>query len=90
MAWPRRDADQRSDPRRRADRGLGSLDAAQQIAQRFRGAVATTGGTGYTKNYGYDDRLKYRSPPFFLDPVQASWKIHRSNEQVPAVAERAH
>ena len=32
----------------------------------------------------YDDRLKYRSPPFFLDPVQAAWKINRSNEQVPA------
>jgi hypothetical protein len=40
--------------------------------------------TGYEKNYVYDDRLKYRSPPFFLDPVQASWKVNRSNELVPA------
>jgi hypothetical protein len=67
---------------------LGTLNVTGAIAQRFRGAVATTGGTGYTKNYVYDDRLKYRSPPYFLDPVQAAWKVNRSNEQVPAVAER--
>jgi hypothetical protein len=67
---------------------LGTLNVTGAIAQRFRGAVATTGGTGYTKNYVYDDRLKYRSPPYFLDPMQAAWKVNRSNEQVPAVAER--
>jgi hypothetical protein len=29
---------------------------------------------------------RHREPPFFLDPVQASWRISRQNEQVPAVA----
>ena len=60
------------------------LNVTGAIAQKFRGAVATTRPTGYTKNYVYDDRLRYRSPPFFLDPVQAAWKVNRSNEQVPA------
>ena len=54
------------------------------IAQKYRGAVGTTGGTGFTKNYNYDDRLRYRSPPYFLEPVAASWHVIRSNEQVPA------
>ena len=63
---------------------LGKLNVIGAIAQKFRGAVGTTKPTGYTKNYVYDDRLKYRSPPFFLDPVQASWKVNRINEQVPA------
>jgi len=26
----------------------------------------------------------HRSPPYFLDPVSAAWRIIRSNEQVPA------
>ena len=41
-------------------------------------------GTGYIKDYQYDDRLQYRSPPYFLDPIAASWHVIRSNEQVPA------
>jgi hypothetical protein len=40
--------------------------------------------TGYAKNYNYDDRLRYRSPPYFVEPVKASWKVVRQNEQVPA------
>jgi Tfp pilus assembly protein PilX len=63
---------------------LGTLTVKGAIAQKFRGPVGTTRPTGYTKNYEYDDRLKYRSPPFFLDPVSAAWKVLRSNEQVPA------
>lgn len=58
------------------------------IAQRFRGPVGTGNGltpsTGYRKEYVYNDRLRYREPPYFLDPVQASWRISRSTEQVPA------
>jgi hypothetical protein len=38
---------------------LGKLNVTGAIAQKFRGAVATTKPTGYTKNYVYDDRLKY-------------------------------
>ena len=29
-------------------------------------------------------RLRYRSPPYFLDPISAAWRIIRANEQVPA------
>jgi hypothetical protein len=64
---------------------LGNLTVEGAIAQNFRGPVGTTGGTGYFKDYKYNDRLRYREPPFFLDPVQASWRIARQNEQVPAV-----
>jgi hypothetical protein len=66
---------------------LGTLTVEGAIAQRYRGPVGTSGGsggTGYIKSYGYDDRLRYRSPPYFLNPVAASWKIVRTNEQVPA------
>jgi hypothetical protein len=67
---------------------MGTLTVKGAIAQRFRGPVGTTRPTGYTKNYMYDDRLKYRSPPFFLDPISAAWKVARANEQVPATFER--
>ena len=63
---------------------LGNLTVNGAIAQKFRGPVGTTAPTGYIKDYEYDDRLRYRSPPFFLDPVAASWKVARVNEQVPA------
>jgi hypothetical protein len=66
---------------------LGLLTVKGAIAQKYRGAVGTggssSGGTGYIKDYRYDDRLQYRSPPFFLDPIAASWHVIRSNEQVP-------
>ncbi len=71
---------------------LGTLNMEGAIAQRFRGPVGTfnsaTGAksTGYTKNYTYDDRLRYRSPPFFLDPISAAWRPIRASEQVPAPA----
>jgi type II secretory pathway pseudopilin PulG len=69
---------------------MGSLKVDGAIAQRFRGAVGTfnsstgTLSTGYTKDYAYDVRLRYRSPPFFLDPISAAWRIIRANEQVKA------
>jgi len=62
---------------------LGSLTVRGAIVQKFRGAVGR-GSSGYTKSYSYDTRLRYRSPPEFLDPVQAAWKIQTYNEQVPA------
>jgi hypothetical protein len=68
---------------------LGDLSIFGAIAQRFRGTVGTGGSsgiaTGYRKDYVYNDRLRYREPPFFLDPVKASWRISRETEQVPAV-----
>jgi hypothetical protein len=62
------------------------LTVTGAIAQQYRGAVGTVGsnGSGYIKNYNYDDRLRYRSPPYFLTPVAAAWGVVRSNEQVPA------
>ena len=68
---------------------LEKLSIKGAIAQRFRGPVGTFQGngtrvSGYAKDYTYDDRLRYRSPPYFLEPVKASWKIVRNNEQVPA------
>jgi type II secretory pathway pseudopilin PulG len=62
---------------------LGDLNVEGAIAQKFRGPVGTTGGTGYIKNYTYNDLLRYREPPYFLDPVLSSWRISRQSEQVP-------
>ncbi|MDP9135290.1 MAG: hypothetical protein M3N56_10760 [Actinomycetota bacterium] len=63
---------------------LGNLTVEGAIAQRYRGPVGTAGGTGYLKDYHYNDRLKFREPPYFLDPVQSAWRVARQNEQVPA------
>ena len=58
---------------------LGTLNILGAIAQRYRGAVGTGSGgsvsTGFGKNYVYDQRLKYQSPPKFLAPISASWAI---------------
>jgi Tfp pilus assembly protein PilX len=66
----------------------GNLNVTGAIAQYYRGPVGTGNGTsastGYVKNYNYDDRLKYKEPPNFLDPVQTSWRIVRQSEQQPA------
>jgi len=50
------------------------------ITQEFRGPVGTFSGTppvlasGYNKLYSYDSRLKYLSPPYFLNPTQSAWE----------------
>jgi hypothetical protein len=58
---------------------LGTLNVTGAIAQRYRGPVGTFSGsfiaTGYAKNYVYDTRLKYLSPPKFLDPVKSGWQV---------------
>jgi Tfp pilus assembly protein PilX len=69
---------------------LGTVHIKGALAQKFRGRLAGSGTSsggvtaGYLKDYQYDDRLKYRSPPFFLSPVVSAWHIVRQNEQVPA------
>jgi hypothetical protein len=67
---------------------VGNLNVTGAIAQKYRGPVGTGSGgvaaTGFVKNYTYDDRLRYRSPPYFLSPVDAAWTVVRSNEQLPA------
>jgi type II secretory pathway pseudopilin PulG len=62
---------------------LGRLNVDGAIAQYFRGPVGTSGGNGYLKNYTYNRRLKYREPPYFLDPQQASWRVVRQSEMAP-------
>ena len=66
---------------------LGKLTVNGVIAQKFRGPVGRGSGNskvnGYTKRYNYDDRLRFRSPPHFLDPVQSAWRIARYTEQMP-------
>jgi hypothetical protein len=63
---------------------LGTLSVFGAIGQRFRGPVGTTANTGYIKNYNYDDRFRYTSPPFFLDPIASAWRVIRHTEQVPS------
>jgi hypothetical protein len=66
----------------------GTLTVNGAIVQKFRGPVGTGSGgsisTGYLKDYWYDDRLRFRSPPYFLDPLEAAWETLSSQEQVPA------
>lgn len=57
------------------DTPLGSITIYGAIAQKYRGTVGTGGASGYLKSYSYDQRLKYQSPPFFLNPVAAAWQI---------------
>jgi hypothetical protein len=60
--------------------GLGTLNLFGSFAQRYRGPVALTSGTGYDKNYVYDTRLRYAPPPYFLDPVRSSWGVKAYGE----------
>ena len=52
----------------------GTLKVVGSIAQNFRGTVGTgSGATGFLKDYGYDTRLTYSSPPKFLMPTSTSY-----------------
>jgi hypothetical protein len=61
---------------------LGELTVWGSIAQYWRGPVGTGGGTGtgYIKNYNYDQRLFTQEPPDFLSPISTSWKLSRESE----------
>jgi hypothetical protein len=56
---------------------LEKLNVYGAIAQKYRGVVGTSGGTGYIKDYIYDERLATDEPPYFLAPLKAGWKIAR-------------
>jgi hypothetical protein len=58
---------------------LKELTVWGSIAQFWRGPVGTSGGegTGYIKNYIYDERLASQQPPSFLSPSSTSWKLSR-------------
>jgi hypothetical protein len=67
---------------------VGTLTIIGAVAQKFRGPVGTSVNgdpqTGFIKSYTYDDRLRFRSPPRFVDPVAAGWQLQLYTEQVPA------
>ncbi len=60
---------------------LGTLNVIGAIAQKYRGAVGTTGNSGYLKNYEYDNRLKNTEPPSFLEPIKSDWVIGRETTE---------
>jgi len=62
---------------------LGELNIYGAVAQKFRGPVGTSGGTGYIKNYNYDERLATDEPPYFLSPLNAGWKVERETGAAP-------
>jgi type II secretory pathway pseudopilin PulG len=67
------------------DKGMprGTLRVTGTIAQQFRGPVATfgtNGTTGYAKDYNYDTRLAFLSPPHFLEPTDAPWRARAYGE----------
>jgi len=64
-------------------RGMLTVNGA--ISQKFRGPVATTGGTGYGKNYVYDARFRYMAPPKFLSPVTTTYGVNVWVEVAPAM-----
>lgn len=51
----------------------GTLAIRGSLAQKWRGAVGTSGGTGYVKDYSYDSRLQFASPPYFPQWTNAAW-----------------
>ncbi len=57
---------------------LGTFHVRGVLSQRYRGPVGTnTNGTitsGFAKDYTYDQRLHYESPPHFLDPIASQWQ----------------
>jgi hypothetical protein len=70
---------------------LNKLTVNGAISQSYRGPVGSVDGNGthgYIKDYQYDDRLKYRTPPHFLQPTSSSWNVWRFNEQVDGLVVR--
>jgi len=62
-----------------------TLTVRGSIAQRFRGIVFRSPGSGYIKSYQYDPRLLVRSPPHFLNPVTIAYGITTWIEAAPAI-----
>jgi hypothetical protein len=70
----------------RYDKGsnLGDLSVRGSIAQKWRGAVGTgSGTTGYYKDYSYDQRLVFTSPPYFPAWTNAVWAAKTTGELKP-------
>jgi len=67
------------------DRGsnLGDLNVYGSIAQKWRGIVGR-GSSGYLKDYRYDSRLRFQSPPYFPQWTNAVWSGRTTGEVRPA------
>lgn len=63
--------------------GMGNLNVYGAIAQKFRGIVGQLEGSGYEKEYIYDERLATDEPPYFLAPLKAGWRIARLTAPSP-------
>lgn len=62
----------------------GTLTVLGSLAQKWRGVVGKNNGTyGYTKDYRYDERLKYSAPPYFPQWSNAKWSARYSGELSP-------
>ena len=59
---------------------LGTITINGVIAQKWRGPVGTSGGTGYLKGYGYDTRLQYASPPYVQDITDTPYRVSQTAE----------
>jgi len=65
--------------------GRGTLTVNGAIAQKFRGPVGVSNGTGFqTKKYVYDTRFRYTAPPKFLSPVTTTYGVNVWVETAPA------
>jgi hypothetical protein len=71
------------------DSGMGTLHITGAIAQKYRGIVGLINTSGYAKDYNYDQRLKYDSPPKFLNPVASAWQVVTWAERHAAYASSA-
>lgn len=66
---------------RLGERGQDTLTVYGNIAQQFRGSVG--GGqdeSGYDKDYRYDPRFQFMSPPFFSEPPRSPWGVRVLSE----------
>jgi len=63
---------------------LGTLTINGSLTQFYRGVVKQ-GASGYDKNYVYDQRLRYDSPPHFLNPTTSRFAPTLSAEIAPQV-----
>lgn len=62
---------------------LGTLTISGTVDEDWRGPVGTSQSgtivTGYAKNYQYDARLHYLSPPYYLSPGTSAWGLASIN-----------
>ncbi|SHE61499.1 PilX N-terminal [Desulforamulus putei DSM 12395] len=53
----------------------GTINLIGSLIQHQRLPVGLVGQTGYSKNYSFDPRMNYQTPPHFLEPSEAGWEV---------------